>query len=141
MKYFTIEELTQTDTGLKNVPNSVEIENLKYLVDKILDPAREALGVPIIVNSGFRSKKVNKAIGGASTSQHTKGEAADITTKDNKKLFDWIRDNCEFDQLIWEFGTAKSPAWVHVSLKRNGKNRKEVLISKKINGKTYYFKI
>lgn len=141
MKYFTIEELTRTDTGLKNVPNSVEIENLKYLVDKILDPAREALSVPIFVNSGFRSKKVNKAIGGASTSQHTKGEAADITTKDNKKLFECIRDNCEFDQLIWEFGTAKSPAWVHVSLKRNGKNRKEVLISKKINGKTYYFKI
>jgi len=141
MKYFTIEELTRTDTGLKNVPNSVEIENLKYLVDKILDPAREALSVPIFVNSAFRSKKVNKAIGGASTSQHTKGEAADITTKDNKKLFYWIRDNCEFDQLIWEFGTSKSPAWVHVSLKRNGKNRKEVLISKKINGKTYYFKI
>ncbi len=140
MKHFTLEELTRTDTGFKNIPNSEQIENLEYLVEKILDPAREALGMPIIVNSGFRSKKVNRVVGGAATSQHTKGEAADLDTKDNKKLFEWIRDNCEFDQLIWEFGTGKAPEWVHVSLKRTGSNRKEVLISKKIAGSTYYFK-
>jgi zinc D-Ala-D-Ala carboxypeptidase len=136
MKYFTIEELTITSTGLPNRPNEAESRALFTLVDKILDPAREWLKSPVNVNSGYRSKKVNKAVGGSAKSQHLKGQAADITSKDNARLFAIIRE-MDFDQLIWEKGTDESPEWIHVSYVSKEKNRKQVLRFK--NGKYELF--
>lgn len=132
-KYFTLNELTDTNTGLINNPNKDEIDNLKVLVEKVLDPARELLGKPITVTSGYRSPLVNRKVNGSKTSQHIKGEAADIKCEDNKKLFDIIVNNIEFDQLIWEYGDDNQPAWVHVSFKKD-KNRNQIL---KYDGKKY----
>lgn len=132
-KYFTLNELTETNTGLINNPNKDEIDNLKILVEKVLDPARELLGKPITVTSGYRSPLVNRKINGSKTSQHIKGEAADIKCEDNKKLFEIIKDYFEFDQLIWEYGDNNQPAWVHVSFKKD-KNRNQIL---KYDGKKY----
>ena len=131
-KYFTLEELIVTNTGLVNIPGQSERIALTNLVANVLDPLREKLGLPIKVNSGFRSALVNKAIKGSATSQHCKGEAADLDCSDNAKLFKLVRDNFVFDQLIWEAGDDKQPAWVHVSYKTQG-NRGEVLRMK--NGK------
>jgi hypothetical protein len=127
MKYFTIKELTKTCVALPNAPGIADTENLINLVEKILDPLRAAYGKPIKVNSGYRSIQVNIAVGGACTSQHLRGEAADITAgspAENRKLFEMIANGgYTFDQLIDE----KQYAWVHVSLKRAGINRKQIL--------------
>lgn len=130
MKYFTVEELTRSTTasqrGIDNSPNSIQATNLSLLVEKVLDPLREAYGAPITVNSGFRSPELNKAVKGANNSQHTKGEAADITVGSktgNMKLFNLIRDlRLPFDQLIDE----KAFSWIHVSY-RHGNNRGQIL--------------
>lgn len=130
MKYFTIEELCASDTARRrNIPNhptSDVRENLTRLVDKLLDPIREAWGGPITVNSGFRGEMLNKAVGGAKTSQHLLGEAADITVGSpalNKQLFDLIAaSGLDFDQLIDEFNYK----WIHISY-RQGRNRKQIL--------------
>lgn len=134
MKYFTIDELCRSETakkkGIDNSPSEVIKENIEALVLNVLDPLREAFGKPIIVNSGYRSNMLNDAVGGAKNSQHTRGEAADITAqdvRDNLKLFEIIRETLPFDQLIWEKGTRTYPAWVHVSFKKNGINRKQIL--------------
>jgi uncharacterized protein YcbK (DUF882 family) len=126
MKYFTLKELTTTNTGLDNKPNDEQIDNLINLAEKLLDKSREILGEPIRVTSGFRSLTVNKKVGGAYNSQHTKGEAVDLVCNNNAKLFQ-ILSKMNFDQLIWEKGTDQQPAWIHVSLKRNGINRKQIL--------------
>lgn len=134
MKYFSIEELCRSETadakGIDNCPSAVVRGNLEALVSNVLDPLREAFGKPIIVNSGYRSTLLNNILGGARSSQHTRGEAADITAedvKDNKQLFEIIRENLPFDQLIWEKGTRTYPDWIHVSFKREGRNRKQIL--------------
>ena len=127
-KYFTLEELTVTSTGLFNEPRANEINSLKELVENVLDPARALFGGPITVNSGYRSKEVNKAVGGSPLSQHLKGEAADLKCFDNAKLFNIIRKYCVFDQLINE----NNYSWIHVSYKRKN-NRGEV--SEYKNGK------
>jgi uncharacterized protein YcbK (DUF882 family) len=104
MKHFTIKELTKTNTGLDNTPSKEITDNLTYLVDNLLDKVREEYGNPITVNSGYRSPEVNKAVGGAKTSQHLTGCAADITTgskSGNERLFNIIKQY-EFDQLINE---------------------------------------
>jgi len=127
MKYFTLQELTKTSVKADNTPNSEHILNLENLVDKILDPLREIYDKPIYVNSGYRSPEVNMAIGGVNNSQHMKGEAADITagsSQENRRLFQMIANGgYEFDQLIDERGYR----WIHVSLKRIGYNRKQIL--------------
>lgn len=137
-KYFTLEELFHSDKavsmGLDNDPRNILsvnnseiiITNITRLVVEVLDPARELLGKPISVSSGYRSEKLNKAVGGANTSQHLLGEAADITCYNNKYLFDIIKQNLIFDQLILEESTinGKKVEWVHVSY-RKGKNRKQ----------------
>ena len=138
--YFTLSELTVTNTGLLNVPNNEQIVNLTNLVKNVLDPAREMFNDIIHVNSGFRSKTVNAKIGGAKNSQHMTGEAADITSDDNARLFKIIRDNFVFDQLIWEGGDDTAPAWIHVSFKTQG-NRNEVLKMVKKFGKSTYKRI
>ena len=129
MKYFTINEMCKSSTAqikrIDNNPNEDQKEALKSLINKVLDPLRELYGNPIFVSSGFRSLDLNRAVGGAKNSQHMKGEAADIytgTKEGNKKLFELIRDNLPFDQLIDE----KNFSWVHVSF-REGHNRKQVL--------------
>lgn len=131
MKYFTIEELTKSPTatrkGIDNTPNATVRKNLTLLVEKILDPLREAWGAPIIVSSGYRCGKLNRAVGGATGSQHLYGQAADIRTisdkpSENKKLFDLIRTlKLPYDQLIDEYGFN----WVHVSY--GPKNRRQIL--------------
>lgn len=123
---FSLSELTATNTGLANEPNREQVAALIVLCGKVLQPTRDMYGGPICVNSGYRSLAVNRAVGGARSSQHTRGEAADITVQSrqgNKKLFELIRDNLSFDQLINE----RNYSWIHVSYKSEEKNRKQVL--------------
>lgn len=126
MKYFTLQELCVTNTGLVNIPSWQAVDNLRALVNNVLDPLRSAWGKPIIVTSGYRSPEVNKAIGGVKTSQHLKGEAVDLdigTVEDNKALFDFIcASGFTFDQLILE----NKGQWVHISYNIN-KNRQQIL--------------
>ena len=125
MKYFTINELTRTSTGLDNTPSKDVQANLEYLVNNVLDKVREIYGKPIKVNSGYRSKLVNKKVGGASNSQHTKGEAVDITggnKTENKMIYEKIKKLGKYDQLINEYDYS----WIHISYK-NGNNRHQEL--------------
>lgn len=135
-KNFTLAELTKTNTGLPNaLPKHLE-GNLRALAENVLQPARDNLG-EIKVTSAYRSPAVNKAVGGSKTSQHVQAQAADLKyAGGNDVLFNWIADNLDYDQLIWEFGTADAPAWVHVSYASN--NRKQKLKAVKVNGKTKY---
>ena len=117
--------------GIKNKPNEEQVENMKLLAEKVFEPLREWVDAPIKVNSMFRSLELNTALKGSKTSSHMNGEAMDITSmggKSNLEMFHWIKDNLEFDQLIWEFG--KEPKWLHVSYSPV-KNRKQVLVTKK----------
>nr|DAZ09946.1 MAG TPA: peptidase [Caudoviricetes sp.] len=133
MKYFTIEELTRSATattrGIDNTPTPEIKANLERLVEKVLDPLREKYGKPITVNSGYRCPELNKAVGGSKTSDHMNGFSVDITAsckKENAILFQIIKDNFDFDQLIWEKGNSEYPDWVHVSYNPN-RLRKQVL--------------
>lgn len=138
---FSYEEMTRSITarnrGIENIPDAMQIASLRMLCIKVLQPCREYLDEPIVIQSGFRSKKLNKRIGGAKNSQHTRGEAADINCRNNKAVFDYIRDNLPFDQLIWEFGNDDQPEWIHVSHVL-GENRGEVLRALKKGDKTVY---
>lgn len=123
--YFSFAEMILTNTGLPNIPNWEQIQNLQALVVNVLNPAREAYKKPIYVTSGYRSHEVNAAIGGARNSQHTRGFASDVTTgskEGNKALFQILLRGPIFDQLIDE----KDFSWIHVSY-RKGNNRLEVL--------------
>lgn len=138
-KDFILAEFTDTDTGLPNEPGQEEIRNLKLLVQKVLQPARDKFGV-INVTSGYRSPEVNSAVGGSSaTSDHVHGRAADIQCDDMATVFNYIRKYLPFKQLIWEFGTDTQPKWIHVSYDVNN-NRGDVLKAIKRNGKTKYIK-
>lgn len=122
---FTLKELTKTNTGLPNLITDLEIDNLSRLCQKVLQPLRDIYGKPIIVNSGYRSERVNKAVGGVPTSQHRRGEAADITAgsvKENKRLFNILK-TMEFDQLI-SYGYR----FLHVSYTIRKPNRKQIII-------------
>jgi len=124
-QFFTIEELTHTNTGLPNKPDQTVIYNLSLLINKVLDPVRIAYKHSITVNSGYRSKEVNKAVKGATNSQHLTGEASDITAgspEENKKLFEIIKHLGVYDQVINEFNYS----WVHVSYSPVH-NRKQIL--------------
>jgi len=125
---------TATTHGINNKMSLSQIESAKLLCENVFEPLRIHLNTPIKISSGFRSLQVNKMIGGASTSQHTKGEAMDLQI--GAKGFNFIKDKLQFDQLIWEFGNDENPAWVHVSY--SSKNRKQVLKATKKNGKTIY---
>ena len=130
-KYICYGEIIRSDSarrlGLSNEPDETTIAKIKLLCNNVFDKAREHFGVPIFVSSCFRSPEVNKAVGGQTKSQHMRGEAIDIDCDvfgkvTNKQLFDYIRDNLDFDQLLWEGGVK---GWVHVSYKAIG-NRKSV---------------
>lgn len=130
MKWFSMEELCATshegELSAGNVPGVVERENLEALVKEVLDPLRTAMGCPVRVNSGYRCAELNRIVKGASNSQHLRGEAADITVgswKGNKRMFEYIRYKLPFDQLIDE----RNYSWIHVSYRRDGRNRGEVL--------------
>ena len=131
-KNFSLEEMCRSNTarvrGLPNVPNAEQVKNLQQLCENVLQPLRDHLGKPVVINSGFRSQAVNMAVGGAKNSQHTKGEAADIKCKDYpyaKEIYTWIMDNLKFDQVILE--RKGKAVWVHVSFSTNGKNRQQAL--------------
>jgi zinc D-Ala-D-Ala carboxypeptidase len=146
-KHLDLVEVTRSETakrkGISNEPTPEHLENFKLLAENVFEKMRVHFGVPIRISSGYRSKALNTAIGGSLTSQHCKGEAIDIDMDGsasgvtNKMLYDYIKDNLEFDQLIWEFGTDANPDWVHVSYSKV-KNRKQKLKAIKSNGKTSY---
>jgi hypothetical protein len=145
-KNLSLAEVMRSETakrkGVSNMPTEAHIENFKLLAEKVFQPIREHFAVPIHISSGYRSAALNKAIGGSATSQHCSGEAIDIdmdgTAITNAAIFNYIKDNLEFDQLIWEFGTDANPDWVHVSYESTGKQRKQILKAKKAGGKTTY---
>lgn len=117
---------------IANKPSSEEIENMELLAEKVFEPLREWVGGPIKVNSMFRSSKLNTALKGAPRSSHMDGRAMDITSmggKTNLEMFHYIKDNLDFDQLIWEYGT--EPQWLHVSYVSPKENRKEILVTKR----------
>lgn len=116
------------------------LENLKAVAQHVFQPLRDAMGAPITVSSGYRSPELNRRTPGASsTSQHCRGEALDLVLPGrNAELFHHIRTRLQFDQLIWEHGTATEPAWVHVSLKRSGPNRMQILRAAKVGSRTVY---
>lgn len=124
--------------GIDNTPTANQLKAMKLVAEKVFEPLRKALGFPIFISSFFRCAILNSMIGGASNSQHTKGEAMDLD-KDgfNAQIFHYIKNNLTFDQLIWEFGDSNEPDWVHVSYSANG-NRREVLRAIRKNGKTVY---
>ena len=125
---------SQTATRLKidNTPNEEALLNMKHVAENVFEPIRKHFGIPIGISSFYRSPKLNKAVKGSKTSQHTKGEAIDIDADifggvTNAEIFEFVRENLDYDQLIWEYGNDKNPAWVHVSLKRVGNNKKQIL--------------
>ena len=128
--------------GLDNTPNESQLKCMKDIAEGLFAPLREWVGGPIKINSFFRGEPVNTAIGGSKYSQHMKGQAMDIDDtfghKTNAEMYDYIKDNLDFDQLIWEFGDDKNPNWIHVSYVTHRENRKKLTIAKKINGKTKY---
>ena len=128
--------------GISNQPTPEHIENFKLLAEKIFQPIRDHFGVPIRISSGYRSKELNAKIGGSASSQHCKGQAIDIdqdgTSITNRQVFDFIKNNLPFDQLIFEFGDDDNPAWVHVSYSKN-QQRGQVLKAFKLNNQTKYF--
>ena len=118
--------------NIDNKPKAEHIKNMEILAEKVFEPLREWVKAPIKVNSFFRSEKLNKGIGGSATSSHLNGQAIDITSmggKTNLEMFHYIKDNLDFDQLIWEFGV--EPIWLHVSYKNKKDNRKQVLVIKR----------
>jgi hypothetical protein len=148
-EHLELAELTRSESakrnGISNMPTPEHIENLKKLAEKVFEPIRNHFCKPIRISSGYRSKELNAKIGGADSSQHSTGEAIDIdmdgTDITNKEIFNYIKSNLLFDQLIFEFGTDKNPDWVHVSYESSGKQRKQILKAVKQDGKTHYINI
>lgn len=132
----SLQECTKSPTairlGILNHPSVEEIANLKLIAKNVFQPLRDYYGLPIAISSGYRSEELNEAVGGSKTSHHITGQALDIDADvmsnglTNKQIFDYIKNRCEFCQLIWEFGSDNQPAWVHVSYVEDD-NRGEVL--------------
>ena len=137
--------ITATRRGLDNTPDKEQLDNMKLLAEKVFEPLREWVGGPIRINSFFRGPELNKAIGGSSKSQHCKGQAMDIDdggcNKTNAQMYKYIKDELEFDQMIWEFGDDDNPNWVHVSYVSEENNRNRCLKAYKEKGKTKYMVI
>ena len=146
-KYVSIGEVTYSDTakrkGLDNTPTEEHLENLKVICAEVFDKVREHFGVPLYISSEYRGDALNKAIKGSESSDHCKGRALDLDQDyrgngvSNAQVFEYIKDNLEFDQLIWEFGSKENPDWVHVGY-RKGNNRKQILKAVRVGGKTKY---
>jgi len=133
---------TATRLDIDNIPNSYQVGNMTGIAHNLFEPLRKWVGGPIKINSFFRSEKLNSAIGGSRSSQHCQGRAMDIDDtfgyKTNAEMFHYIKQNLNFDQIIWEFGTDKNPDWIHVSYVSADENRGKSLKATKINGKTAY---
>ena len=141
-----IRSTTADRLGIDNKPGQVELINMEVIAERIFEPLREWVGGPIRINSFYRSPKLNKAIGGSKRSQHIEGRAMDIDDtyghKTNAEMFNFIKQNLDFDQIIWEFGTDDNPNWVHVSYVSEDSNRNRCLKAyKDANNKTKYMVI
>ena len=147
-KHITYKEGTYSNTanrlGLANDPTEEQLKNMKLVAEKVFEPLREHVSHPIKINSFFRGPQLNKAIGGSHSSQHCKGQAIDIDdsygNSTNAYMYEWIKKNLDYDQMIWEFGTDENPDWVHVSFVNEGENRNRCLKAYRKEGsrKTYY---
>jgi zinc D-Ala-D-Ala carboxypeptidase len=133
---------TAVRKDIDNTPNEEQLDCMELLAKKVFEPLREWVSGPIKINSFFRCPKLNKAIGGSSRSQHCKGQAIDIDDTfgivSNADMYYWIKNNLDFDQMIWEFGDDDNPNWVHVSYVSPEDNRNRCLKAYKENGKTKY---
>tara|TARA_R100000995_G_scaffold34250_1_gene15445 strand:- start:716 stop:1192 length:477 start_codon:yes stop_codon:yes gene_type:complete len=145
-KHVSWHEGTYSRTGerrdLDNTPNKDQLIRMKEVAENLFEPLREWVGGPIKINSFFRGEPVNTAIGGSTRSQHMKGQAIDIDDtfrhKTNAEMYYYIKDNLDFDQMIWEFGNDENPNWLHISWVSHRPNRKKLTIAKKVNGRTKY---
>jgi len=145
-KHISYKEAIRSNTalrrGIDNVPDEGELENMQLIAEKVFEPLRAWVGGPIKINSFFRSVELNKAIGGSSKSQHCKGQAVDLDDtfgrKTNAEMYNYIKENLDFDQIIWEFGDDSNPAWVHVSYVSEEENRNRCLLAYKDKGRTKY---
>lgn len=134
---------TATRKGIDNTPGEYELQNMELIAEKVFEPLRKAVNGPIKINSFFRSEELNKTIGGSSKSQHCQGRAIDLDDvygyMSNADMYNYIKNNLDFDQMIWEFGTDSNPDWVHVSYVDADSNRKRCLKAyKDENNKTKY---
>jgi hypothetical protein len=142
----SLKELTKSESatrfGISNEPTEEALSNLQKLATHILQPVRDHFGKPLIITSGYRSPELCLKIGSTTTSQHTKGQAADFEIGGiaNKNLSDWIHQNLDYDQLILEFWKPEdaNSGWVHCSFKGEGQNRKQYLRAFTENGRTKY---
>ena len=134
--------ITATRRGIDNTPDDDQLHFMEIIAENVFEPLRQHVGGPIKINSFFRCVELNKAIGGSATSQHCKGQAIDIDdtfgVMSNAEMYSWIKDNLDFDQMIWEFGDDKNPNWVHISYVSPDKNRNRCLKAYKENKKTKY---
>ena len=145
-KHISYKEAVKSNTAMRlnidNTPGAYEITNMNGIAHNIFEPLREWVGGPIKINSFFRCVELNKAIGGSSKSQHCQGRAIDIDDtygyKTNAEMYEWIKENLDFDQMIWEFGTEKNPDWVHISYVSPNENRNRCLKAERVNGKAVY---
>ena len=137
-----IESYTAKRKGIENMPSEYQLTNMVAIAENVFEPLRKWVGGPIKINSFFRSPELNKAIGGSSKSQHCEGRAIDIDDvyghKSNAEMYNYIKNNLDFDQLIWEFGTDDNPDWVHVSYVSVDGNRRRCLKAEKVNNRTTY---
>ena len=146
-KYVSLGEVVHSDTakrrGIDNNPTAEHMDNLRIICTDVFDKVREHFGVPIYISSGYRGKELNAAIKGSASSDHCNGRALDLDQDykgngvSNREVFDYIKDNLDFDQLIYEMGNRNNPDWVHVGY-RVGENRKQVLKAIRVDGKTKY---
>ena len=146
-KHITYKEgvysITALRLGLNNDPTKTHLANMELIAEKVFEPLRKAANGPIKINSFYRGPELNKAIGGSANSQHCKGQAIDIDDNysymTNAEMFEYIKKNLSFDQMIWEFGNSDNPNWVHVSYVNEEANRKRCLLAyKDENNKTKY---
>ena len=148
-KHISEKESVYSRTALRldieNKPTNEHNQNMFVLAEEVFEPLRAYVGGPIKINSFYRSPELNRAIGGSSKSQHCKGQAIDIDDTfgkmSNAEMYEFIKDNLDFDQMIWEFGDDKNPDWVHVSYVSPADNRNRCLKAYKDNGKTKYMVI
>ena len=144
-EHISFKEATYAQTAsklkIKNVPTESHIKAMQVTAEKVFQPLREWAGHPIRINSFYRSADLCEAIKSSRTSQHTKGQAIDLSTmgeKTNAELFEFIKDNLDFDQMIWEFGNDEEPQWIHVSYVNKKANRKNLLKAYRKGSKVYY---
>ncbi len=145
-KHISYKEGIRSNTAMRlninNIPNDYHLGNMEAIAKNIFEPLRKWVKGPIKINSFYRCAELNTAIGGSSKSQHCEGRALDVDDtfgyKTNAEMYNYIKENLNFDQLIWEFGNDTNPDWVHVSYISNDQNRNRCLKAERIEGKAVY---